>query len=108
MPEPIRPHPRTPTVRIAIIPSLTEAGRAGRARGAGGNGAPCPPSLPCPPFSPLYRFDHRRDPLATADAGGRQPSLQSAPAQFEEQREQQPRAAHPERVAEGDGAAVDV
>ena len=59
-------------------------------------------------FLGLRRLDDRRDPLAATDAGGRQPSLQPATAQFEQERQQQARAGHPERVAKRNRAAVHV
>ncbi len=63
---------------------------------------------PCIPDPDSVRFYYRRNPLPATDAGGREPALESAAAQFEEQRQQQTRAGHAERMAEGDGAAVHV
>ena len=58
---------------------------------------------------PTTGLSHDRgDALAAADAGGRQAALLAAAPQLEQQRQQQPRAAHAERMAERDRAAVDV
>ena len=56
----------------------------------------------------LQRFHNRRDALAAADARRREAVLLAAPPQLVRQRQQQPRAAHAERMAERDRAAVDV
>src|SRR3954447_14435408 len=46
--------------------------------------------------------------LADPDAERRQPVAAAAPAQLVEQRDDEARAAHPERVADGDRTAVHV
>src|SRR5689334_7449889 len=46
--------------------------------------------------------------LADADAEGSDPVAAAAPTQLVDERDDEAGAAHPERVADGDGAAVDV
>ena len=53
-------------------------------------------------------LEERRDALADADAQRREPVATVAAAQLVQQRDDEPRAAHPERMAERDRAAVDV
>src|SRR5688572_30505306 len=89
MPAPINPQPNTPTVLIAITPHADR-----------------------PPKGGLYLFlkglDDHRDALPAADARRRHAVFLPPAAQFQQQRQQQPRAAGAERMADGDGAAVDV
>ena len=56
----------------------------------------------------LHPFDGERDAVAAAEAERRDAALQVAPLQRVEQRRQHARAARADRVAERDGAAVDV
>src|SRR5579872_7603590 len=58
--------------------------------------------------SSLNRFDNRRDALTAADAGGRDAARLTAAAELQNERQQQARAAHAERMAERDRAAVHV
>src|SRR5262249_31760301 len=83
MPAPIRPQPSTPTVLIS--------------------GTCCPPG-----WCSSDALDERGDPLSSADAGRGNAPARVPPAHFEQQREQQARAGHPQRMAQRDGAAVDV
>src|SRR5262245_16590229 len=89
MPEPINPHPRTPTVLISI-----ESPAAQLMRHAAG--------------SLLYGFDNRRDALAAADARGSQAALQISPSQLEHQRQQQAGSGHAEWMSQRNRAAVHV
>src|SRR6266498_990059 len=56
----------------------------------------------------LQRLEHHRDALATADAGGADAVTGAAPAQLVHEVHRDARAARRERMAERDGAAVDV
>src|SRR5579864_7657192 len=56
----------------------------------------------------LERLHNRRNALTAADAGGRQPAFLSSTPQLEQERQQQARAAHAERVPERYRSAVDV
>src|SRR4051812_48016928 len=100
MPAPINPQPRTPTVCIAMLvlfPGATgvqEKFNISRS--------------PVTPVKVLDSFHDRRYSLSAADACGGEATFQSTPAQFERERQQQARAGHAERMAERDGAAVDV
>src|SRR5438874_660011 len=58
-------------------------------------------------MSPSERLNDRRDALPAANARSRQAALAAAAPQFEQHRQEQPRAGHPQRVAECDRAAVD-
>src|SRR5262245_42394754 len=61
------------------------------------------------PFPSRRRVaQHDRDALAPADAGAGDAVRATAALQLEPQRQHQPRAGGPERVADGDGAAVHV
>src|SRR3954470_9688114 len=86
MPDPINPHPSTPTVRTAIVTSS----RVKNSR----------PSV--------ERFNDHGNALPAADACGRQAAPPAAPAQLEQHGQHQARPAHAERMAERDRAAIDV
>src|SRR5512143_1565113 len=58
--------------------------------------------------APLHRLDDDRDPLATADAGSAEPVAGAPAAQLVQQVHGDARPAGGQRVAHGDGAAVDV
>src|SRR6476469_1713719 len=58
--------------------------------------------------SAVDAFDHRGDPLADADAHRREAVAAAGALQLMAQHRDQPGAAHPERVAERDRAAVHV
>src|SRR3954469_10838009 len=91
MPEPINPQPSTPTDRIAMLRRSTNSKF----------------QVPNSEFS-IACLDDGGNPLPAADARRGEAALLAASAQFEHHREQQPRAARTERMAERDRAAVDV
>src|SRR5258706_2258558 len=91
IPDPMSPHPSTPTFLIGITP----------------------PPGPRGPLSTLTvcfrrRFQQDRDPLAATDAGAGDAVAPPAPAELEEERQDQARPRGAERVAEGDRPAVHV
>ena len=55
-----------------------------------------------------HSFNNRRNALAAADAGCGEPVLAAALLQLVRQGEQEPRARHPEGMAQCDRAAIDV
>src|SRR5882672_6186219 len=105
MPEPMSPHPTTPTVDtfrgvlIARTPPCAFGYPPTRSRRSE-SGARCSPSrLP---------LDHHRDALAAADAGGGQTVRAAAAAQLVHQGEEKARPRGRQRMAEREGPAVDV
>src|SRR6266850_3875725 len=107
MPEPIKPHPTTPTVLIDTFRGVLIAHAPPCAFGypptrsrRSESGARCSPSrLP---------LDDHRDALATADAGRGQTVRAAAAAQLVHQGEEEARARGCQRMAEGDGPPVHV
>src|SRR6266446_6918740 len=107
MPEPISPHPTTPTVLIdtfrgvftSYAPPCAFGYPPTRSRRSE-SGARCSPSrLP---------LDHYRDALAAADARGGQTVGALPAAQLQRQRQQQAGARRAQRMSQRDGAAIDV
>src|SRR2546426_12328494 len=81
MPEPIRPHPTTPTFPIL---------------------------MDFPPEALSARLDDHRHPLPSADASGGDAVAAPAPAQLQQERQHQPGARRSKRVSQGDCSAVDI
>src|SRR5579864_6784125 len=90
----MRPQPSTPTVVICIFGTFA-CQRSGPADASGAR-----------PRS--YLLNDRRDALAAANAGRREPVFPGTPPEFQGQREQQPGPGHAERMAEGNGSPIDV
>src|SRR5436190_600052 len=101
MPEPINPHPSTPTVLIGMLVLFT-----------GGPGVQEKSKkllISCNSCKrSLDSLNDRSNTLTAADTSGGEAAFQATPAKFECERQQQARAGHSEGMAERDGAAVHV